>query len=73
MKGWVLIGARGGLVGAAESRLPSDVCPCVCARAAQRISHFQTSLLYVCAVCDCNRPFLHSWLTAGSRLCTPRL
>lgn len=31
MKGWVLIGARGGLVGAAESRLPSDVCPCVCA------------------------------------------
>lgn len=30
MKGWVLIGARGGLVGAAESRLPSDVCPCVC-------------------------------------------
>lgn len=30
MKGWVLIGAHGGLVGAAESRLPSDVCPCVC-------------------------------------------
>lgn len=30
MKGWVLIGARGGLVGAAESRLPC-VCPCVCA------------------------------------------
>jgi len=40
MKGWVLIGAHGGFIGATESRLPCDVCICVCL---ERIGHLKTS------------------------------
>lgn len=44
MKGWVLIGAHGGLGGATESRLPLAVCACVQAVDIEMVRHLKTIL-----------------------------